>query len=276
MNKNESNKIKKDNIVDEKVSSLKQIKCFLLDMDGTVHISGVAIDGAVDAIERMRRSARVLFVTNNTSIGRIDYVHKLAAMGICAEEEDIYTAGNATTDYLVSTNQTKNVFLLGTQKLYNEFVSAGIELVDDNPSIVVIGFDTSLTYENLSRACKFIREGVPFIATHPDINCPVKGGYIPDVGSFLALIKSSTGKEPQIICGKPFTPIGDGIKLRTGVEPCYTAMVGDRLATDMVFAHNNNYVSVLTLTGEATVSDLEKSGLTVDFCIDTIANWDKY
>ncbi len=268
------NKTTNDN--HNQITSLTQVKCFLLDMDGTIHISGTAIDGAVDAIERMRQSARVLFVTNNTSIGRIDYVQKLAKMGIVACEDDIYTASNATTDYLFAIGQTKKIFLLGTKKLYDEFIKVGIEVVRENPSLVVIGFDTDLTYENLSLACKFIREGVPFIATHPDINCPVKDGYIPDVGSFLALIKSSTNKEPKAICGKPFTPIGDGIKLRTGVEPHLTAMVGDRLATDMVFAKNNNYVSVLTLTGEATQDDLKQSGMTVDFCIDTIANWDQY
>lgn len=259
-----------------KVKSLKDIKCFLLDMDGTIHLSGEAIDGAKESIDRMRKTAKVIFLTNNSSIGRADYVDKIRKMGIDACEDDIYTAGNATIDYLKANGLDKKVYLMGTAKLKAEFIRSGIELVEDNPNIVVIGFDTELTYEKLSKACTFIRNGVKFLATHPDLNCPTTDGYIPDVGSYLSLIKTSTGKDPFIICGKPYTPIGDGIASKTGVEPRLTAMVGDRLSTDIVFGNNNNYVTVLTLTGEATLDDLEKSGLKTDFIIDSIKNWDKY
>ncbi len=256
-------------------SDLSAIKCFLLDMDGTLHVSGTLIDGAADAVERMRRQARVIFLTNNTSLSRLDYVHKLCNMGINADEGDIYTAGNATADYLNKNHSGKKIFLLGTPSLYAEFEKSGIKLTQTCPDIVVIGYDTSLTYENLCKACSFIRSGVPYLLTHPDINCPAKNGYVPDVGSFHALISLSTGKEPFIVCGKPNVPIGEGIKGLTGCENSQIAMVGDRLSTDIRFSLNNSFVPVLVLTGESTEADLAKSGLKGVKVLNSVADWDK-
>ncbi|MDR2202639.1 MAG: HAD-IIA family hydrolase [Clostridiales bacterium] len=253
---------------------LNNVKCFLLDMDGTVYLSGEVIEGAREAVERMRRRGRVVFLTNNTSVSRADYVLKLSRMGFDAEPEDVYTAGNATADYLKEYHGGKKVFLLGTDSLRAEFGGAGIPLCADNPDLVVIGFDTSLTYKNLTAACDFIREGVPYLLTHPDINCPKKDGYMPDVGSFAALIKTSTAREPFIICGKPHKPIADGVKKLTGFLPYETAMVGDRLATDMAFAKNNGFISVLVLTGATSKSDLKQSGASVDVVLDSVAFWD--
>jgi HAD superfamily hydrolase (TIGR01450 family) len=257
------------------MNKLRNIECFLLDMDGTVHLSGAPIDGAAAAIERMRAQGSVFFVTNNTSVSRGDYVKKLCGMGIAASEKDVYTAGNATISYLNSQHGGKRVFLLGTPALKSEFGAGGIPLDYDDPELVVIGFDTTLTYANLAAACAHIRRGIPYLCTHPDINCPVKGGYIPDVGSFVALIEKSTGKSPFIICGKPFKPMGDAIGQLTGCAPSKIAMVGDRLSTDMRFAEANGFISVLTLTGEATLADLKASGQAVDFIIPSVAVWDE-
>lgn len=259
------------------VEGLKNIKCFLLDMDGTVYLSGVPIDGAVDAVERMKKQGRVIFLTNNTSVSRNDYVEKIKKMGIFVTENDIYTAGNATIDYINKHHYNKKIFLLGTDKLRAEFSGSGINITDKNPDIVVIGFDTDLTYANLSKACAFIRGGVPYLLTHHDINCPVKNGYIPDVGSINALIEKSTDKKPFIVCGKPNSPIGDGIKLMTGYKNDEIAMIGDRLSTDMLFAVHNNFLPVLVLSGEARQADLENSNLKnkVNIVLNSIADWDK-
>lgn len=248
------------------------IKCFLLDMDGTVYLSGKAITGAAEAVERIRKNSKALFVTNNTSRSRNDYVAKLCGMGISVTSDDIYTAGNATVDYLNLNYNGARVHVLGTANLKQEFIGGGITLCDKSPELVVIGFDTDLTYDNLSRACTFIREGVPFIATHPDFNCPIEGGYIPDVGSFLALIKASTNKEPSLVCGKPYAAIAKGIAARVGCGGKQIAMVGDRLSTDMQFAINNGFSSILVLSGEATKKDLEQSGLKVDLTLNSIAD----
>jgi NagD protein len=251
---------------------LKGVKCFLLDMDGTVYLSGKLIDGAREAVERLRGRGRVIFLTNNTSVSRQSYVEKLCGLGIKTDLSDIYTAGDAAIDWLNAHKKYERVFLLGTKKLAEQFAAGGISLCADNPSIVVIGFDTSLEYANLAKACSLIRSGVPFLLTHPDINCPVEGGFIPDVGSFYALIKKSCGAvKPVIICGKPHKPIADGIKKLTGAASRETVMIGDRLSTDMRFAIKNGFKSVLVLSGEADRTSLAKSGLKVDLVLGSIA-----
>lgn len=245
-------------------------------MDGTIHLSGQIIDGAVEAISRMRKQGRVIFITNNTSVSRNDYVEKIARFGLEVTENDIYTAGNATIDYLNKNHPNKRVFLLGTDNLRAEFSGSGINITQRNPELVVIGFDTDLNYENLSKTCAFIRSGVPYLLTHPDINCPVLGGYIPDVGAINALIEKSTGKKPFVICGKPYTAIGEGIKQMTNSQNNEVAMIGDRLSTDMVFAVNNKFTPVLVLTGEATKRELNKFKYKDDVIVlDSIADWDK-
>jgi len=241
-------------------------------MDGTVHLSGVALPGVPEAVRRMRQKSKVLFVTNNTSVSRNCYVKKLCAMGIESKEDDIYTAGNAAADYLLCCHPGKKICLLGTGAFRQELGGYGIALTDTAPDLVVISFDNTLNYENLSRVCGFIRGGVPFLATHPDINCPTSSGYIPDVGSFLALIEKSTGKTPFIICGKPFGPMADGIKKLTGCLPREVAMVGDRLNTDIVFAQNNGFVSVLVLTGETKF--LPDCAVRPDIVLESVASWD--
>ena len=253
---------------------MKEIKCFLLDMDGTIHLSGEVLPGAAAAIERMRAQGEVFFITNNTSVSRKIYIEKLRNMGIACKERDIYTAGNATIDYLHKNYPGKKVFILGTNAFVQEVIDCGIETTEDSPDLVIIAYDTELTYEKLTKTCTFIQKGIPYLATHPDINCPTSTGFIPDVGSFLALIELSTGKKPFIICGKPATPMGDGIRGLGNWDARHIAMFGDRLSTDIALANNNGFLGVLVLTGEATRDDHERSNYKADIILKSLADWD--
>jgi ribonucleotide monophosphatase NagD (HAD superfamily) len=133
---------------------------------------------------------------------------------------------------------------------------------------VIVGFDQTLTYENLTIACRLIDRGVPYIATHPDVRCPIEGGeYIPDTGAFLACIKTATGKEPECITGKPYGYMVDTVLERTGLQKEEIAMVGDRLMTDIRFGKDNGILSVLVLTGEATLEDVEKGTVKPDIIL---------
>ena len=244
-------------------------------MDGTVHLSGKAFPGVREAIERMRKQAKVLFVTNSTLYSRSDQARKLANMGIPCDENDIYTSAIATRDYLIQNHPDKTVYVLGTEILKGELRDGGIEVVEDNPDLVVSSFDNTVTFDKLHKTCHFIRTGIPFLATHPDNNYPILGGYWPDAGAKLALIKASTGKDPFIICGKPYKPLGDGVMKLANCKPHEVAMIGDRLMTDIVLAKNNDFVAVLVLTGEATLEDHEKSSHKADIILESIAVWDE-
>lgn len=254
---------------------LEKVKCFLLDMDGTVYLGNNLIEGAVDAVKRMNERCRAMFLTNNSSASRDDYAKKLTRMGFEVTRDDVFTSGNATVEYLNTFHKGKRIYLFGNESLNKEFVEGGIIPVEDNPDIAVVGFDISFDYPKLEKLCKFIADGVPYICTHPDDRCPTEYGFKPDVGSFIALIERSTGVSPQLVCGKPNKPIGDSIKRLLGLEADEIAMVGDRLSTDMQFAINNGFVSVFVLSGEGTMEALAQTGQKIDVILPSIATWDK-
>lgn len=250
---------------------MKEFKCYLLDMDGTVYLGGKLIDGAAEAIERMRKKAKVLFLTNNTSCSRAVYALRLRALGIKADVNDIFTAGNAAVEYLKENHGGKKIYLLGTPSLKEEFVQSGIPLVEDDPDMAVVGYDTTLTYDKLAKLCGFIRGGLPYIATHADVNCPTADGFVPDVGSFLKLIETSTEKTPLAICGKPSPIMAKAVSRLCKACGKEIAMVGDRLYTDMRFACENGFYSVLVLSGETKKEDVADCSLEIDRVVGSIA-----
>jgi len=254
------------------MKDISNAELFLLDMDGTLYLGDEPLPGAADAVKRIRASGRkVCFLTNNSSKGAYEYLEKLNRLGFDAALGEIYTSGLACIEYLNKHYANHDVFLLGTQALRGEFILNGIKITDGKPDAVVIGYDTELTYEKLSRACVYIRDGAKYIATHPDFNCPAAGGFVPDAGSFIELIKASTGRTPDVICGKPFDIMASAIKARYGVAAEKTVMVGDRLTTDLRFAVNNGYLSALVLSGETDLQMLNEYADAPDLVMKSIA-----
>ena len=238
------------------MSSLADIRLFLLDMDGTVYLGSRLLPGSLDFLRYLGETGRDhLFLTNNSSRNAEYYAQKLTKLGWPAQPDEILTSGEATALYLGGLKPAARVYLLGTPDLETEFAAHGFVLTDENPDYVVLGFDMTLTYDKLVRACDLVRGGVPFIATHPDLNCPTETGYIPDCGAMTALITASTGVTPKVI-GKPNREIIDAMFRKKPVRRDQVAMVGDRLYTDIVMGHNAGVTSVLVLSGEAKESDI--------------------
>ena len=252
----------------------KEIDCFLLDLDGTVYFGNRLIDGVKEGLERMCMDKRIVYLTNNSSATREFYVGKLTKMGIPVTKDNIYTSANATQDWLKINSPHSKLFLLASPEVEDEFRSAGLNVDNKSPDTVVLTFDKTLTFDKLAKACDLISKGAYYIATHPDMTCPVDGGALPDIGSFMRLIEGTTGKTPDLICGKPYGIIAEGVSKMTGVPLNRTAMIGDRLSTDMKFAIDNGLKAVLTLTGETNLQTYTESGLKVDKIINSVAEWD--
>ena len=207
-----------------------------------------AVPGAAAFVARCRaQGRRVLWVTNNCS-RRAAGAAKLNRLGFAATPEDVFTSGEATTLQLRGEGVTR-VFLLGTPSLEREFQDAGLTLTAEDPQRVVVAFDLGVTYEKLKQACRLVRAGVPFVATHPDLNCPTEEGPIPDCGALCALITAATGVSPQVI-GKPHAGMAAAAARRLGLPPHQIAMVGDRLYTDIRMAVENGMTGILVLSGE--------------------------
>ena len=252
------------------MKDIKKIKLFLMDMDGTVYVGDEKIEGAFEALEIIRKSGRqVLFLTNNSSKTAANYVGKLSEMGYPATEKDIFSSGEATIRFLRENRAGKRVLLLANSAVYKKFEEAGIPLVKEDADIVLVAFDTELDYAKLTAACNHLFEGKEYIVSHPDLVCPANPHSVPDVGSFMALIKAVTGRDPDLVIGKPYQTMAKYIEEDYGLRPDEIAMVGDRLYTDIKFATNNGMMGILVLTGETTREDLTESEVKPDLVLNT-------
>ncbi len=250
---------------------LHRIDGFLLDMDGTIYLGDRLFPWSIPFVECLRgRGKRWLWLTNNCSKNPRDYLGKLQRFGIDAALDDIFTSGHATIAYLNSQKPGARLFVLGTPSFEQQLQEAGFALTADKPDFVLVSFDLTLTYEKLRVACDLIHEGVPFISSHPDKVCPTEKWPIPDSGSICDLITSSTGVEPRYF-GKPYKEMVEGAMARLGSTPDRTAMVGDRLYTDMQMAKNAGITSILVLTGETTEADLAGSPVQPDYVFPSLA-----
>lgn len=256
---------------------LSGVRCFLLDMDGTFYLGDRLIEGSLDflaALERTGRTAR--FLTNNSSKSASVYADKLARMGVAERYRDVISSGHAAAHYCLSHFPGQRCYLLGNPMLREEMLAMGLNLVEEDADYVLVAFDTTLDYAKMCRVCDYIREGKPYIATHPDYNCPTETGFIPDMGAIMAFIEASTGRKADVILGKPHRGIVDEALARTGYRLDEMAMVGDRLYTDVATGVNHGMLGILVLSGEATMEDVRASDVKPDLIFGKLADMIEY
>lgn len=252
--------------------SLDGIKAIFLDLDGTIYLSNELIDGAVEFLNRCdERGVQRFFLSNNSSKSVTEYLEKLHGLGIPAEAKDVLLSTHDLLSWLGKEGVTET-YLVGTEGMRSMLEEVGVSTRSNEPQYVVLGYDTQINYEKLATASIHLHNGVPLVASHPDIVCPSPDGGLPDVGAYLALFKATTGVEPTHICGKP----NAGMILHNieelDLQPSQCAMVGDRLYTDMEMAARAGVVGVLVLSGEATLDDLEAAPQTPDLVVKSVAD----
>jgi 4-nitrophenyl phosphatase len=256
---------------------LLNVKCFLLDMDGTFNLGEGLIDGSLYFMDTLRELGKdFLFLTNNSSKHRRLYAEKITRLGLPIPEEKVFTSGEATALYLQREHSSAKVYVVGTPALEEEFRQHGFQLEEHDPDLVVLGFDTTLTYQKLWKLCDFARAGLPYIATHPDFNCPTETGYMPDIGAMIAFVHAATGREPDLVVGKPNRMIVDAVAQKYGLSIDEMAMVGDRLYTDIALGQTSGITTCLVLSGETNQDDLAASPFepTYTFAnLGAIADW---
>ena len=258
-------------------AKLAPVRCFLLDMDGTFYLGDRLIDGSLDflaALERTGRTAR--FLTNNSSKSASVYAKKLERMGVDARYRDVISSGHAAAHYCMKHFPGKKCYLLGNPMLREELLSMGMNLTEEDADYVLVAFDTTLDYQKMCVVCDYIREGKPYIATHPDFNCPTETGFIPDMGAIMAFIEASTGRKADVILGKPYRGIVDEALSRTGFALGEMAMVGDRLYTDVATGVRHGMTGILVLSGEATMEDVKTSDVKPDLIFGRLADMIPY
>lgn len=249
---------------------LKDIKLYLFDMDGTLYLGNRLYPFTKELLATLRKAGKEYrFVTNNSSKSVEDYIKKLEKMGIMAEYEDFVTSSQATAFYLLKHHKNQRLFVCGTQSLKKELSQSGFVITEnpDEVDCIVMGFDTELTFQKLEVISRLLcTRDIPYIATNGDYVCPTEFGSVPDCGSVCDMLFNATGKRPLVI-GKPATLIPQLAMERVGCTPEETAMVGDRLYTDIQCGINAGLLSVLVLSGETTEDMLHQSDIHPDLTL---------
>ena len=241
---------------------IKGLKLYLFDMDGTLYLGNQLFSFTARLLDKIRNSGgRYMFMTNNSSKSVAAYIEKLDRLGISAQDEDFITSSQATVYYLNKHYPGASLYVCGTESLKSELHSSGFSITEDLDAVecVVMGFDTELTFKKLHDVSYLLctRE-LPYIATNPDYVCPTEFGSVPDCGSVCDMIYNATGKRPVII-GKPEALMPQLAMEKTGCTPKETAVVGDRIYTDIKCGIEAGTVTILVMSGETTADTLAVS-----------------
>ncbi len=242
---------------------IKSVKLFLFDMDGTLYLGDHLYSFTKELLAKIRETGgRYLFMTNNSSKSVKAYIEKLAKLGIAADKEDFITSSQATAYYLKKHHNGQKLYVCGTRSLIEELEGEGFTVTTnlDEVECIVMGFDTELTFQKLWDVSYLLltKKDMPYIATNPDLVCPTEFGSVPDCGSFCIGIKNATGREP-IVIGKPSPLMPQLAMEKWCVSPEETAVIGDRIYTDVKSGLNAGALSILVMSGETTYEILDAS-----------------
>ena len=241
-------------------------------MDGTLYLGDTLFDFTKELLSEIKKqSKRYLFMTNNSSKSVDAYIEKLKKLGIDAEYDDFITSSQVTAAYLKENHKNAKLYVCGTASFKDELKENGFTVTEniDEVDVIVLGFDTELTFKKLEDACILLNRGVDYIATNPDWVCPTWYGSVPDCGSISQILKTATGREPYFI-GKPRPEMIYLAMEKTGFSAYQTVIIGDRLYTDIASGANAGISSLFVLSGEGTIEDLEKSDIKPTYIFENI------
>ncbi|HET7443067.1 MAG TPA: HAD-IIA family hydrolase [Solirubrobacterales bacterium] len=235
----------------------REIHSWLMDMDGVLVHETAALPGADRFLARLRELGRPhLLLTNNSIFTRRDLAARLQASGLEVEEEAIWTSALATARFLEDQRPGGTAFVVGESGLTTALYQSGYTLTDADPDYVVLGETRTYSFERITQAIRLIRNGSRFIATNPDPTGPSPNGPLPATGSVAALITRATGVDPYFV-GKP-----NPLMMRSALNALdahseTTAMIGDRMDTDIVAGLEAGMETILVLTGVTTAAEAE-------------------
>lgn len=254
------------------MDNLKRLKLYLLDIDGTIYLDNDLFDGTAGFLEYVKSmGGRYIFLTNNSSKSVSKYVEKLNKMGITSDRKDFLTSTDAALVYLKK-HEYKKIYAFGTESFKEQLRASGLNITDElseEIDCLCMGYDTELTYKKLEDACILLNRDIAYIATNPDTVCPTWYGYAPDCGSVSEMLFRATGKKPEFT-GKPNPEMARLAMELAGFGKSETAIVGDRIYTDIACGANAGISTIFVLSGEGTQNDVEKYGVKPNYIFKDI------
>ena len=235
-----------------------EIECWLTDMDGVLVHENHALPGASALIQQWRdEGTPFLVLTNNSIFTPRDLAARLRASGLDVPEESIWTSALATADFLKSQIPGGSAYVIGEAGITTALHEAGFIMTDTNPDYVVVGETRSYSFDAITKAIRLIGKGARFIATNPDATGPSADGPLPATGAVTAMITKATGMEPYVV-GKPNPMMFRSAMNRIGAHSENTAMIGDRMDTDIVAGIEAGLHTILVLTGISDQSEIDR------------------
>jgi NagD protein len=243
-----------------------------MDMDGVLVHESAALPGADRFLARLKQLGLPhLLLTNNSIYTRRDLAARLRASGLDVEERSIWTSALATARFLEGQRPHGTAFVVGESGLTTALYQGGYTLTDRDPDYVVLGETRTYSFERITQAIRLIRDGARFIATNPDATGPSPSGPLPATGSVAALITRATGVDPYFV-GKP-----NPLMMRSALNALEahsetTAMVGDRMDTDIVAGLEAGMETILVLSGVTTREETERFSYRPSRIVDSVAD----
>jgi NagD protein len=235
-----------------------EIECWLTDMDGVLVHENTALPGAQALIQQWTdRGTPFLVLTNNSIFTPRDLAARLRASGLSVPEESIWTSALATADFCASQMPGGSAFVIGEAGITTALHEVGFIMTETNPDYVVVGETRNYSFEAITKAIRLIANGARFIVTNPDATGPSAEGPMPATGAIAALITKATGKEPYVV-GKPNPMMFRSAMNKIGAHSENTAMIGDRMDTDVVAGIEAGLHTILVMTGISDQAELER------------------
>ena len=259
--------------VDLKITDL------ILDMDGVLWHGETPMPGLVDFIDTLNRmGVGYVLATNNATQTAEMFVDRLAGFGVEIPKKLILNSAEATARYLrYNYPKVETAYIVGEDGLFRAMTDQRFHILngdsfvgsDARAEFVVVGFSRYVCYPQLASAAYLINNGAQFIGTNPDVSIPTEHGPLPGAGSLLAYLEAATGKIPLVI-GKPNPPLFQEALRLLGNNPQTTAIVGDRLATDIAGGHAAGLKTILLLSGITGEKDVQSSSIQPDCIMNDI------
>jgi NagD protein len=254
------------------MSERRTIDCWLTDMDGVLVHEGTALPGAADFLARLReKEKRFLVLTNNSIFTARDLRARLLGSGLDVPEEAIWTSALATAQFLDDQHPGGSAYVIGEAGLTTALHEIGYVLTDTDPDYVVLGETRTYSFEAITKAIRLIDGGARFIATNPDPTGPSAEGPLPACGAVAALITRATGAVPYVV-GKPNPMMFRSAMNRIDAHSESTAMIGDRMDTDIVAGMEAGLLTVLVLSGVTQADEIETYPYRPSLVLDSVAD----
>jgi NagD protein len=249
-----------------------EIDCWLTDMDGVLVHENNAIPGAAELIQQWTdQGSPFLVLTNNSIFTPRDLSARLRASGLVVPEEAIWTSALATADFCSSQMPGGSAFVIGEAGMTTALHEAGFIMTESDPDYVVVGETRNYSFEAITKAIRLISNGSRFIVTNPDATGPSPEGPLPATGAIAALISKATGKTPYVV-GKPNPMMFRSAMNRIGAHSENTAMIGDRMDTDIVAGIEAGLHTILVMTGISDRREIERYPFRPSEILDSVAD----